>query len=113
MRQIRTSSAPRISAAWLAAVALLGPATAWPQAEIKRGTVIASTCFTCHGTNGESTSSIPSIDYIQPERMVEILKSYRSGQRVSTIMGRHASGYTDEEIVEVAKYLGSLQKRGK
>lgn len=79
---------------------------------IGRGAVIASTCYTCHGTHGISTSNIPSIDYIQSARMIDILKSYRSGQRVSTVMGRHASGYTDDEIVEVANYLGS-QKRGK
>ena len=78
---------------------------------ISRGAVIASTCYTCHGTHGISTSNIPSIDYIQSARMIDILKSYRSGQRVSTVMGRHASGYTDDEIVEVANYLGS-QKRG-
>lgn len=106
-------NAPCTWTAGLVAVALLGPAMAAAQTEIKRGAVIASTCFTCHGTNGESPSSIPSIDYIQPARMVEILKSYRSGQRVSTIMGRHASGYTDEEIVDVANYFGSLQQRGK
>lgn len=112
MRQTRLNI-PRISAAWIAAVALLGPATVSAKTEITRGAVIASTCYTCHGTHGASTSSIPSIDYLQPERMIEILKSYRSGQRASTIMGRHASGYTDEEIVEVANHLGSLQKRGK
>jgi len=33
--------------------------------------------------------------------------------RASTVMGRHASGYTDEEIKEVAEYLGNLGKKGK
>ena len=80
---------------------------------ISRGEVIASTCYTCHGTHGVSPSTIPSIDYIPPERMIETLKAYRSSTRYSTIMGRHASAYTDEEIVEVANYLGSLQKKGK
>lgn len=80
---------------------------------ITRGEVIATTCYTCHGTHGASPSSIPSIDYFPAERMIETLRAYRSGARYSTIMGRHASAYTDEEIVEVAQYLGSLQKRGK
>ena len=102
-----------IAASWLVAAAILGSATASAQTEITRGEVIAATCYTCHGTHGASPSTIPSIDYFQPQRMIEILRSYRAGQRVSTVMGRHASGYTDEEIVEVANYLGSLQKRGK
>jgi len=110
---LATISAPCIAVGWAAAIALLGSASALAQTEISRGEVIATTCFTCHGTNGVSPSSIPSINEIPPTRMIDILKGFRSGQRASTIMGRHASGYTDEEIVEVANYFGSLQKRGK
>lgn len=85
-----------------------------PQAqEISRAAVIASTCYTCHGTYGVSPGSIPPINDISAERMVNILQGYRSGQRVSTVMGRHASGYTDDEIKEVAQYFGNLQKQGK
>lgn len=87
-------------------------ATAEPT-EISRGAVIATTCYTCHGTNGVSPSSIPSIDDIRPGRMIDMLTGFRSGQRASSIMGRHASAYTDAEIVEVANYLGSLQKKEK
>ncbi len=91
---------------------LLGAAVAQAQ-EISRATIIATTCYTCHGTYGVSPGTIPSINDISAERMVSILQGFRSGQRASTVMGRHASGYTDEEIKEVAEYLGSLQKRGK
>jgi sulfide dehydrogenase cytochrome subunit len=81
--------------------------------DISRAGVIATTCYTCHGTYGVSPGSIPSINDISAERMESILQGYRSGQRVSTVMGRHASGYTDDEIKEVAQYFGNLQKRGK
>jgi sulfide dehydrogenase cytochrome subunit len=94
------------------ALALLGMATAGAQT-ISRGEVIATTCYTCHGTHGVSPSTIPSIDYIPAARIVETLKAYKAGARYSTIMGRHASAYTDEEIVEAANYLASLQKKGK
>ena len=100
------------SLAALAGLALLASHAASAQT-ISRGEVIASTCFTCHGTHGVSPSTIPSIDYIPAERMIETLKAYKSGQRYSTIMGRHASAYTDEEIVEAANFLASLQKKGK
>ncbi len=96
----------------LAALALLASSAACAQT-ISRGEVIASTCYTCHGTHGVSPSTIPSIDYIPAERMIETLKAYKAGQRYSTIMGRHASAYTDEEIVEAANYLAGLQKKGK
>lgn len=81
--------------------------------EISRAAIIAATCYTCHGTHGVSPGSIPSINEISAERMQSILDGYRTGKRASTVMGRHASGYTDEEIVEVSRYLGNLQKRGK
>ncbi len=102
----------RIAASCAGAIALMGMASAFAQT-ISRGEVIATTCYTCHGTHGVSPSTIPSIDYIPPNRIVETLKAYKAGTRYSTIMGRHASAYTDEEIVEVANYFGSLQKKGK
>lgn len=80
---------------------------------ISRGEIIANTCFTCHGTHGVSPSSIPSIDFIPAGRMIEILRAYKTGQRYSTVMGRHATAYSDEEIVEVANFLANLQKKGK
>ena len=93
---------------------LAGPLSVAAQAqEISRARVIAATCYTCHGTHGVSPSSIPRIDDMSSERLVSTLQSFRSGQRASTIMSRHVSGYSDEEIVEVANYIGSLQKRGK
>jgi sulfide dehydrogenase cytochrome subunit len=111
MNQTR-SIAPYLAAALVGAAAVPVAATAQPT-EISRGAVIATTCYTCHGTHGDSPSSIPSIDYFQPSRMIEVLKGFRSGQRASTVMGRHATAYTDDEIAEVANYLGSLPKKGK
>ena len=97
----------------LAGTLALAGATTIQAQEISRAQVIATTCYTCHGTYGVSPGSIPSINDISAERMASILQGYRSGQRVSTVMGRHASGYTDDEIKEVAQYFGNLQKQGK
>jgi sulfide dehydrogenase cytochrome subunit len=102
----------RIAVGCVGALALLGTAATGAQT-ISRGEVIAATCYTCHGTHGVSPSAIPSIDYIPAARIVETLKAFKSGTRYSTIMGRHASAYTDEEIVEAANFLASLQKKGK
>ncbi len=81
--------------------------------EISRGAIIAATCYTCHGTYGVSPGTIPSINDLSMERLTTMLKEFRSGQRVSTVMGRHASGYTDAEIAEVALYFSKLPKGGK
>lgn len=96
--------------AGLGLILLAASATAQAQGAISRGEVIATTCYTCHGTYGVSTSSIPPINEISPDRMINILQGFRSGQRASTVMGRHATAYTNEEITEVAHYLGNLKK---
>jgi sulfide dehydrogenase cytochrome subunit len=88
-------------------------ATASQAQEISRGAIIATTCYTCHGTYGVSPGTIPSINDLSVERMTNMLKEFRSGQRVSTVMGRHASGYTDAEIADVAMYFSKLPKGGK
>lgn len=102
----------RIAASCAAGLAFFSAAAAGAQT-ISRGEVIAATCYTCHGTHGVSPSDIPSIDFIPAERMTKMLKTYKDGTRHSTVMGRHASGYTDEEILEVANHLANLQKKGK
>lgn len=101
-----------IGAALICFAGMLGASVAQAQ-EITRAAVVAATCYTCHGTHGVSPGSIPSINEISADHMNSILQGYRSGQRVSTVMGRHASGYSDEEIREVSNYFGNLQKRGK
>lgn len=100
-----------ILAALCGTMALSGGALAQPP-ELSRGAIVASTCYACHGTFGVSPGSIPSFNEISTERMIDMLQGYRSGTRASSVMGRHASGYTNEEIVELAEYLGRMQKKG-
>lgn len=78
-------------------------------AEASRSAVLASTCFACHGTDGKSPGSIPSI-YGYPAEVMEMqLRTYRDGTRAATVMDRHAKGYTDEEIGMIAKYLSQIK----
>jgi cytochrome subunit of sulfide dehydrogenase len=92
----------------IAAALAIVPAAA--QAEISRGAIIASTCFTCHGTDGISAGIMPSIYGRPAESMIEAMQGFRNGLRAATVMDRHASGYTDEEIVELAQYLSRVTK---
>lgn len=87
--------------------------TAAQAQEISRGAIIATTCYTCHGTYGVSPGTIPSINDLSVDRITTMLKEFRSGQRASTVMGRHASGYSDDEIADVAQYFSKLPKGGK
>lgn len=111
MQQTNHSFRPVLGA--LIGTAMFLSASAIQAQEISRGAIIATTCYTCHGTYGVSPGTIPSINDLSGERLSNMLKEFRSGQRVSTVMGRHASGYTDAEIAEVALYFSKLPKGGK
>ncbi|WP_177417944.1 c-type cytochrome [endosymbiont of Lamellibrachia barhami] len=69
--------------------------------------MMSDTCAGCHGTNGASVGpAIPSIGGLSTEYFVEIMQGYKSGEIISTIMGRIAKGYTDEEFTAMAGFYG-------
>ena len=72
------------------------------------GRSIGSACFGCHGAAGATGTSIPPIIVGVPAGYIEqSMKEFRDESRPSTIMGRIAKGYTDEEIAAVARFLTS------
>ena len=71
---------------------------------------IANNCFTCHGPDGRSPGTIPSLSRLSAERIASSLRGFKSGTEASTVMGRHAKAYTDAEIDAVANYIAGLQK---
>ncbi|MHB1053338.1 MAG: c-type cytochrome [Thiobacillus sp.] len=70
---------------------------------------IASTCMSCHGPNGRSLGTIPSLTGMNKENFVKLMQGYKSGTRLGTIMKRHASGYTDAEFESMGAYFASLK----
>jgi sulfide dehydrogenase cytochrome subunit len=91
------------------AMTMLLAAAPLAQAEISRGAVMASTCFACHGTDGKSTGAIPSIYGIPEQSMIAMMNAFREDLRASTVMNRHAKGYTNEEIIHIATYLSTIK----
>jgi sulfide dehydrogenase cytochrome subunit len=72
-----------------------------------RGGMLSASCAGCHGPDGRSPGAIPAISGKQAEFIRTALEEFRSGKRPSTVMGRHAKAYTDEEIALIADYLAS------
>jgi sulfide dehydrogenase cytochrome subunit len=83
------------------------PAASAGAEELTRGGMLSASCAGCHGTDGRSPGAIPNISGKTAEFIRVALEEFRSGKRVSTVMGRHAKGYTDEEIALIADYLAS------
>jgi sulfide dehydrogenase cytochrome subunit len=84
------------------------PKTVILATEISQGAMLANSCAACHGTFGKSPGAIPAINGKKADFIVQSLMDFRSGTRPSTVMGRHAKGYTDKEIQLIAEYFSSL-----
>lgn len=70
--------------------------------------MLSENCNGCHGTDGASAGpASPSIGGINKEYFLEIMKEYKKGEVPSTIMGRIAKGYSDEELEKMAGFFNS------
>ena len=99
-----------LCSAGFAMIVVSSPGWAQETGEILRGQILASTCFTCHGTDGVSPGAIPSIAGIPADSLRRTLQEFRDGRRPSTVMGRHATGYSDAEIASIADYLSRVTR---
>lgn len=75
--------------------------------QLDRGTMLSNSCAACHGTDGNSPGSIPSIGGKSAEFIETALLEFKAGKRTATVMNRHASGYTEEEIRLIAAFFAA------
>lgn len=78
---------------------------AWAESP-SQAAMLSNTCAGCHGTNGTSAGpSMPTIAGMPEVYLLESMKKFKSGERPSSIMGRLAKAYSDEEIKMVAEFF--------
>lgn len=96
------------SFAWkfLVASLLILPFSSYAE-PITKGAMLSITCAGCHGTDGKSAGTIPSIAGKSADYISKAMLDFRDGNRPSTVMQRHAKGYSDEEIKLIADYFAS------
>jgi len=71
---------------------------------------LSYTCAGCHGTNGASAGpASPSLAGMSATYVEESMLAFKSGDRHSTIMGRIAKGYADEDFAKMGEFF-SRQK---
>ena len=92
---------------WAACALFLGAAPQ-VQAAGASGQTIGLTCVVCHGPGGQGTKTIPPLAGRNADQTYAALLAYKSGSRPSTVMDRHAKGYSDEELRAVADYFAAL-----
>lgn len=71
----------------------------------------ASTCASCHGTNGVPLGEIvPGLAGKSKEAIVKAMSEFKTGKREATIMHQIAKGYSDQQIELVAAYFAAQKK---
>ncbi len=88
----------------VAALALLSSPASAASPEPPNG---AAACSACHSTNAAAQTPVPKIYGRSADEIVAAMAAFRSGQRPSTVMGRIAKGYTDDEIRPIAAWLAT------
>ena len=67
----------------------------------------ASSCSGCHPPSSEVNTPVPQIVGRPPAEIIAAMQAFRSGERPSTVMGRIAKGFSEDEIRAIAVWLGA------
>jgi sulfide dehydrogenase cytochrome subunit len=69
---------------------------------------LSYTCAGCHGTNGASVGpASPSLAGMSKVYIEDSMKAFKSGDRESTIMGRIAKGYDDDDFAKMGDFFAA------
>jgi sulfide dehydrogenase cytochrome subunit len=67
----------------------------------------ATSCSGCHATSAKVEIPVPSVRGRDAAEIVTAMQAFRSGERPSTVMGRIAKGFSDDEIRAIAAWLAT------
>ena len=106
----RSWSRALLSSLAVAALSLCFAATASAAGDPVRGKTLGYTCLGCHGIdtykNVYPTYSVPRLRGQHPEYIVAALKAYGSSERGHATMHAHAASLTEQDMQDLAAYLG-------
>lgn len=86
---------PDLSAAWL------------------RGAALSAGCEACHGGRGLSEDGLPGLAGRDRQELSSEMLAFRSGDRIGTVMNRIVSGYSPQELEEIAEWFSGNTGAGK
>ena len=75
-----------------------------------KGEMLSLSCASCHGSEGKSEAITPYIAGMGKTNMYQILLDYKSGKRTETMMQKHAKGFSDEELEQIAYYFSNIKR---
>ena len=65
----------------------------------------ATSCFGCHAPLAAGTLAVPPLEGRTAASIVADMQAFRSGERPSTVMGRIAKGFSEDETRAMAEWL--------
>jgi cytochrome subunit of sulfide dehydrogenase len=71
---------------------------------------LAASCAACHGSNGSSAGTTPSIAGLDGAYFTTQMLAFKNGDRAATVMHRHAKGLNVDEINLLAAYFSTQKK---
>jgi cytochrome c553 len=78
------------------------------------GKTLIYTCVGCHGLTGYKNAypnyHVPLIGGQPEQYLINALTEYRSGARKHPTMQAQASGFSDQDIADIATFLSSLKQ---
>jgi cytochrome c553 len=83
---------------------VLGIATAAVAAEPPPG---ATSCSGCHPPSASADAKVAPLRGRDPAAIVAAMQAFRSGERPSTVMGRIAKGFSEDEIRAIAAWVAN------
>jgi len=76
----------------------------------EQGEMLSLSCASCHGTDGISVSTTPTIAGLGKTSMYKTLLDFKSGKRTSTVMQKHVKGFSDDELEQVSYYFSKIKR---
>jgi sulfide dehydrogenase cytochrome subunit len=76
-----------------------------PQLSRSHVQILAASCASCHGTNGNSVGGSAVLAGMDRAHFEKRMLAFRTGERASTVMHHHAKGLTLQEIGLLADYF--------
>jgi sulfide dehydrogenase cytochrome subunit len=71
----------------------------------------AASCSGCHPASASVDTPVPPLLGRNPDEIIAAMLAFRSGERPSTVMGRIAKGFSDDEIRAIADWLAAQQQK--
>jgi len=89
----------------------IGGATFPAHAQQADGMALGDACTSCHGVDGQSQGSVPSIGGVDKATLLSALMTFKADKGDPTIMNRIVRGYTDAELAALADYFSSVKSK--